>query len=190
VDGAWNIYIADTWNNRIRKVTVTTAPVCTYAITPTSATFPYTGGGGTIDVTTPAGCAWDIATASIPASMTITSPLSGSGNGTITYTIAQNNGSGERRDVFSLLRQGVVFKLNQPANTVAFSVILDPGGTISPAGDIGVLVGADQTFKLTPDPGYRVAEVIVDGVSIGASNTLKFRHLTDNHSIRVRFGRK
>ena len=75
------------------------------------------------------------------------------------------------------------------SNVVTFAVTLDPGGTISPSGDIGVLIGEDRTFNLKPDLGYRVAEVIVDGVSIGASNTLKFKHLTENHSIKVRFVR-
>lgn len=41
-------------------------------------------------------------------------------------------------------------------------------GTISPAGWTSVGEGGEQTFTITPDAGYAVAKVLVDGRSVGA----------------------
>ena len=37
------------------------------------------------------------------------------------------------------------------------------GGSISPSGNVSVGCGSDQTFTITPDPCYMIADVIVDG---------------------------
>ncbi|MCX6344162.1 MAG: carbohydrate binding domain-containing protein [Armatimonadetes bacterium] len=42
------------------------------------------------------------------------------------------------------------------------------GGTISPAGDVGVADGSSQEFIITPAIGYKIADVTVDTVSQGA----------------------
>ena len=71
-----------------------TAPACTYNAAPTTAFFLVTGGTGTITVTTQPGCAW---TATSQASfVTITAGSSGTGNGTVQYTVAANTGSASR----------------------------------------------------------------------------------------------
>jgi hypothetical protein len=70
------------------------AATCTYAISPKSANFGSGGGAGSVRVTTSAGCAW---TAASNASwITITSGASGSGNGTVQYSVAANT-TGSRR---------------------------------------------------------------------------------------------
>ncbi len=42
------------------------------------------------------------------------------------------------------------------------------GGTVSPAGNVGVADGTGQTFTITPNYGYVIADVLVDDVSVGA----------------------
>ena len=37
------------------------------------------------------------------------------------------------------------------------------GGSISPSGEVSVNHGGSQTFAITPDAGYHVADVLVDG---------------------------
>ena len=65
--------------------TVTQAGVCTFSISPTSASFPFDGGTGSVSVTAPAGCRW---TARSNVSwVTITSGSSGNGNGTVIYSV-------------------------------------------------------------------------------------------------------
>ncbi len=62
-----------------------------------------------------------------------------------------------------------------------------PGGTIAPAGNVTVPEGTDQTFTVTPDAGYAVADVTVDGVSMGSATTYTFPNVTANHTIEAAF---
>lgn len=59
-------------------------------------------------------------------------------------------------------------------------------GSISPAG-ASVYRGDDQTFTITPNEGYEVADVLVDGSSVGAVSTYTFENVTGNHTISVTF---
>ena len=61
------------------------------------------------------------------------------------------------------------------------------GGTISPSGDVSVRKGQDQTFTITPDKGYAIADVKVDGKSVGAVTSYTFRSVSAAHTIQVTF---
>ena len=61
------------------------------------------------------------------------------------------------------------------------------GGSISPSGNISVREGADQTFTITPDKGYAVANVKIDGESIGAVKSYTFENVSNAHTIEVIF---
>jgi hypothetical protein len=63
----------------------------------------------------------------------------------------------------------------------------DVNGTITPSGPITVHKGASQTFTITPDPGYQVRSVIVDGANRGAITTYTFTNVTANHTINAYF---
>lgn len=60
-------------------------------------------------------------------------------------------------------------------------------GTISPAGWTSVGEGGEQTFTITPDAGYAVAKVLVDGRSVGAVTSYTFRDVTQDHTIEAVF---
>jgi hypothetical protein len=67
---------------------------CSYTLTPTFQQFTVVGGTGTISVSAPGGCAW---MATSPADwITITSGASGTGNGTVSYSVATNSGDNTR----------------------------------------------------------------------------------------------
>jgi uncharacterized repeat protein (TIGR01451 family) len=69
-------------------------PTCSYSINPTSQSFPSAGGSGSISVTAPAGCSW---TAGPNAGwIGITSGASGSGPGTVNYSVAANASASSR----------------------------------------------------------------------------------------------
>ena len=61
------------------------------------------------------------------------------------------------------------------------------GGSISPSGSISVREGRDQTFTITPDKGYAVANVKIDGKSIGAVKSYTFENVSRTHTIEVIF---
>ena len=61
------------------------------------------------------------------------------------------------------------------------------GGSISPSGDVSVREGEDQAFTITTDEGYAVADVKIDGKSIGAVNSYAFENVRRTHTIEVIF---
>ena len=62
-------------------------------------------------------------------------------------------------------------------------------GSISPSGWASVREGWDQTFTITPDKGYAVAKVLVDGKSVGAVTSYTFKNVTKDHTIEAVFMR-
>ena len=61
------------------------------------------------------------------------------------------------------------------------------GGIISPSGNVTVARGKDQSFSINPVNGYRISDVIVDGMSVGAVSTYTFDSVKANHTIEVKF---
>ena len=61
------------------------------------------------------------------------------------------------------------------------------GGSISPSGSVSVRGGRDQTFTITPDKGYAVSNVKIDGKSIGAVKSYTFENVSRTHTIEVIF---
>ena len=67
----------------------------------------------------------------------------------------------------------------------------DEHGKIAPAaGTITVPKGKSETFTITPDSGYHIKDVLVDGKSVGAVSTYTFENVVDNHTIHATFARK
>ncbi|MFA5073213.1 MAG: fibronectin type III domain-containing protein [Nitrospirota bacterium] len=62
-----------------------------------------------------------------------------------------------------------------------------PNGTIAPTGAINVISGATATFTITPNTGYGIASVLVDGTSVGTVITYSFANVTANHTISASF---
>lgn len=69
------------------------------------------------------------------------------------------------------------------------------GGTISPSGNVVVGEGADKTFVMTPDEGYTIDQVLVDGNAVELSGIVDedgvgsytFENIVGDHSIEVTF---
>ena len=61
------------------------------------------------------------------------------------------------------------------------------GGSITPAGAVSVKEGASQTFAIAAQEGYAIADVLVDGQSVGAVDSYTFENVTANHTIAAVF---
>ena len=61
------------------------------------------------------------------------------------------------------------------------------GGSIAPSDTVLVNCGANQTFTITPDSCYVVADVLVDGVSVGPVTSYTFTNVKANHTIAATF---
>ncbi len=96
--------------------------VCTYSLSPGSNNFDSNGGGASFSMTSPTGCAWTAS--SSDAWVTITGGASGSGNGTISYTVASNPTINARSA--TITAGGQVFSITQDGIVCTYS--LSPGG--------------------------------------------------------------
>ena len=60
-------------------------------------------------------------------------------------------------------------------------------GTISPTGEVEVVEGVDQQFAIIANTGYKIADVLVDGISQGAVESFTFEAVSTNHTIEASF---
>ncbi|MBI4877352.1 MAG: hypothetical protein HY822_22220 [Acidobacteria bacterium] len=112
---------------------------CTYSIAPRSADFPAAGGGGTIDVTS--ACNWSAS--SNRTWILITGGASGTGNGSVTYTVSANNSVQPRSGIVTAA--GQTFNVTQ--NGVACTVTLSGKAASLP------VQGGSGTFAVTGTSG-------------------------------------
>ena len=61
------------------------------------------------------------------------------------------------------------------------------GGRIAPEGSVRVARGGGKPFTVTPDTGYLIGDVLVDGESVGAVDRYSFENVAGNHTIEARF---
>jgi len=61
------------------------------------------------------------------------------------------------------------------------------GGSINPNGSASVSSGSSQTYTINANSGYKIADVKVDGSSVGALSTYTFSSVTSAHTISVTF---
>ena len=100
--------------------------------------------------------------------MTVTIPTGSTGNRTYTAHW-RYNGSGHSYSYYTI------------------KATAGAGGSISPSGNVSVREGRNQTFTITPDKGYAVANVKIDGKSIGAVKSYTFENVSRTHTIEVIF---
>ena len=74
-------------------------------------------------------------------------------------------------------------------DTYEITVTQGANGTIAPAGPGAVSVTGltDQAFTIDPDAGYYIADVTVDGVSVGAVTDYTFTDVIADHTITAAF---
>ncbi|MEO5989703.1 MAG: Ser-Thr-rich GPI-anchored membrane family protein [Candidatus Eisenbacteria bacterium] len=73
--------------------------------------------------------------------------------------------------------------------TVSYTITASAGasGTITPSGAVGVASGANQSFTIVANAGSVIADVLVDGASVGAVGSFAFTNVTANHTIAASF---
>lgn len=158
---------------------------CTYTISPGSATTGAAGGPGSVAVKTPAGCSWTVTN---PISwITISSGSSGTGNGTVAYSVAASDGT-PRTGVFTIAGQAfLIAQTGGQSSSFVINAVATAGGSISPAGRVAVASGGSQSFTITPAEGHVVANVVVDGTPQGAITDYAFSNIKAGHTIAAQF---
>ena len=101
--------------------------------------------------------------------MTVTIPKGSTGNRSYTAHWRYNGGGGSGYSYYTI------------------KATAGAGGSISPSGNVSVREGREQTFTITPDKGYAVSNVKIDGKSIGAVKSYTFKNVRRTHTIEVIF---
>ena len=81
--------------------------------------------------------------------------------------------------------QSINATLSQISYTITASA--GNGGTISNAGSTTVNCGEDITYTITPDEGYMISDVRVDGQTVGSVSSYQFTNVIANHTISATF---
>ena len=93
--------------------------------------------------------------------------------------------------VYGLTNSFSVFAVMEPNGSAIASTITPtagPNGSITPTTAQIVAYGSDSvTFTVIPEAGYHIADVLVDGVSVGAVTSHTFRNVISDHTISASF---
>jgi hypothetical protein len=73
------------------------------------------------------------------------------------------------------------------SDTCTITASAGTGGSISPSGSVAVNYGGSQLFTIAANPGYRISDVTVDGLSAGAVSSYTFTDVTTAHTISAGF---
>lgn len=79
--------------------------------------------------------------------------------------------------------------INDATSTVRYRISVycnTEKGQITPK-IVRVLKGSNQTFKIIPEEGYKIKDVVVDDESVGPVSEYTFKKVKENHSIRAYF---
>jgi hypothetical protein len=171
---------------------------------PTSYTFSNVTANATISVTFTPITFTITATAGSNGSISPSGVTTVSYNGSQVYTITPNTGY----QIASILINGTALTGTLPTSytfsnvtanatisvtftPIIFSITATAGsnGSITPSGNVSVIYGTSQTFTVTPNTGYIINQVLVDGnvVTLTAGNTYTLNNVTAVHSISATF---
>src|SRR5204862_95929 len=72
-------------------------------------------------------------------------------------------------------------------NTYTIAASAGSNGSITPSGNTTVNCGDNQSYSITADACYHIADVLVDGSSVGAVASYTFSDVQANHTISATF---
>lgn len=78
-------------------------------------------------------------------------------------------------------------RASSPDQAYAIASYSSAGGTISPAGTMSLSLGNSQTYTVTPSTGYRIGQVLVDGVSVGRVSSYTISNINASHTVYASF---
>lgn len=80
-----------------------------------------------------------------------------------------------------------VFEKEEPKTYTVTASVSSAGGMITPTGASPVPVGSWIGYAITPNQGYRVRMVYVDGAAVGAATSYNFTDVHGDHTISAEF---
>jgi hypothetical protein len=105
-------------------------------------------------------------------------------------TFSAINVSGEGNAVLDPQYDATGLTLVTLSNSLAITASAGPGGAISPSGAVAIDCGSSHVFTITPDSCHQIADVLVDGISVGPVSQYTFTNATTSHTISASFALK
>jgi uncharacterized protein (TIGR03437 family) len=172
VDSAGNLYIADTYNSRVRVLTPV-GSLCTYSVSPTTLQAPTSGGSLTVGIQAAPFCPWAIS--GMPGWITVSAAPSGPGSASVALAVFPNNSGATLSG--TVLIAGVSVTVIQPALATAplppiKSVVNAAsfiGGPVSPGEMVtifGTGIGPATAAYATTDPATGKLATTIGGVRV------------------------
>lgn len=102
--------------------------------------------------------------------------------------LALNDDVARVSDALKAATEGLSGETPEPEpETFVITATAGEGGTITPSGEVEVTEGEGQSFTIAADEGYEIADVVVDGESVGAVESYEFTEVGSDHAIEVTF---
>ena len=143
ITGTYSCTNTDRGTWAVRRATTT---VCTYTVSPTTFSFAANEGTGSATVVAPAGCSWSAATNA--NWITITAGSSGSGNGQVSFRVADSIASASRVGTLTVAQQAVTITQAGAATNCQYGLTSPKTVNVSSSGGTGFV-----TFQLTAGTG-------------------------------------
>jgi hypothetical protein len=141
-----------------------------------------------------------IATAGPNGTIIPSGPVIVDHGGSLTFTITPNTGyrildvkvdggsvGAVTSYTFSNISSAHTIEANFAINQHTIIATAGSNGTITPSGSVTVDRGRNQTFPITPNTGYRISDVEVDGTMLGVTKSYTFSNVTSDHTIHATF---
>lgn len=159
-------------------------PVADFEALYTSGVFPLTVVFADRSTANPTSWTWNFGDGTTSTQQNPTHTYSGLGDYTVTLTVTNALGSSKAS---TESKNNYITVTNYKTYTLAASASPVNTGTISPSGPVIAIVGSNRTFSITPAVGYHIADVLVDGISIGAVTSCALSNISSDHTIEARF---
>lgn len=90
---------------------------------------------------------------------------------------------------FSIVQEDTSYTAVYSASLRQFAITVSPSehGTITPNKDTLITYSHSLTCIFTPNEGYKIKDVIIDGESIGPASTYTFTNVVSDHTVSVEF---
>jgi hypothetical protein len=107
--------------------------------------------------------------------------------GGVAYNSLRLAGDGTPFLAFQDVENGSKATVMAFAATATVTAGAGPNGSISPAGATTLSAGTSQTYTITPDTGYAVEALAVDGTVLPGATSYTFSNVTEDHYINAYF---
>jgi len=88
-------------------------------------------------------------------------------------------------NAYTLAGRSFLFTTTLPSFTITSAA--DSNGSVSPAGAITVTAGSNQTYTITPNAGFKVSTLVVDGTMLPGATSYTFSNIMSDHYINAYF---